>query len=201
MCLVLREPQAGVETWLPQIRATLAGESQRTTISPQVAQVAQVVQVVQVVGGILQQVGQPPTIYPRMVASPGGRKNQLVGKILTSSQHPRAGESNPRHPTTGATVEEAIIQETGENQRRTKRAPLTLHGKEENKGAGRKTHEAGGHLLQDLVYLELEEMGAGENQLPSALVVLLKDGQANLRMDPVVIVEQEAWALGVAQAQ
>lgn len=195
MCLVLREPQAGVETWLPQIRAALAGESQRTTINPKVAQV------VLVAGGILQQVDQIPTIYPRMVASPGQRRNRLAGKILTSSQHPRAGESNPRHPTTGAKVEEAIIQETGENQRRAKRAQQTLHGREENKGAGRKTHEAGGRLLQDLVYLELEEVGAGENQLPNAPVVLLKDGQANLRMDPVVIVEQEAWALGVAQAQ
>lgn len=194
MCLVLREPQAGVETWLPQIRAALAGESQRTTINPQGAQV------VLVAGGILQQVGRIPTIYPRMVASPGRRRNLLVGKILMSSQHPRAGESNPRHPTTGGTVEEAIIQGTGENQRRAKRAQQTLHGREESKGAGRKTHEAGGHP-QDLVYLDLEEMGAGENQLPSAPVVLLKDGQANLRMDPVVIVEQEAWALGVAQAQ
>lgn len=200
MCLVLREPQAGVETWLPPLSPALVGESQRTTLSPQVAQVAQVVQVG---GGTLQQVGLLPPIYPRMVASPGVRRNLLVGMNLTSSQHRRAGESNPRHPTTGATVEEAIIQGTGENQRRAKRAPLTLDGREENKGAGKKTHEAGGCLLLllDLVYLEVEEMGVGENQHPSVPVVLLKDGRASLRTGPAVIVEQAAWALGVGQAQ
>lgn len=195
MCLVLREPQAGVETWQPPISPALVGESQRTALNPQVAPV------VQVAGGTLQQVGLQPPIYPRTVASPGGRRNPLVGMILTSSQHPRAGESNPRHPTTGATVEEAIIQGSGENQKRAKRAPLTLDGREENKGAGRKIHEAGRCLLRDLVYLEPVEMGAGENQHPSVPVALLKDGGASLRMDPVVIVDQGAWALGVAPAQ
>lgn len=108
--------------------------------------------------------------------------------ILTSSPHPRAGESNPKHPTVGAIVEGAIMQGTGENQKRTKRVPPTQAGRE-NREAGRKTHEAGEYLLQDLEYLELEEMGVGESQLASIPVALPKVGGASLRMDPVVAVE------------
>lgn len=159
-------------------------------------------------GGTLQQEAPPP-IYPRMEVSPGERRSQLGGMILTSSQHPKAGESNPKHPTTGAIVEGAIMQGTGENQKKTKRVPPTLGGRE-NQEAGRKNHEAGECLLQDLGYLELEEMGDGESLFASVLVALPKVGEASLRMGLVVIiiivvveveVEVEAWALGVAQAQ
>lgn len=92
------------------------------------------------------------------------------------------------------------MQGTGENQRRAKRVPPTLGGREKQE-AGRKNHEAGECLLQDLGYLELEEMGAGESQFVSAPVALPKVGGESLRMGPVVVVEEEAWALGVAQAQ
>lgn len=124
----------------------------------------------------------------------------MDGMIFTRRQNPRAGESNPKHPTIGAIVEGAIIQGTGENQKRAKRVPPTLDGREKRE-AGRKTHEAGECLLQDLGYLELEEMGAGESQFPSVPVALPKVGEASLRMGLVVVVEEGAWALGVAQAQ
>lgn len=150
-------------------------------------------------GETLQQEAPPP-VYPRMVVSPGERRSQAGGTILTSRQHPTAGESNPKHPTAGAIVEGAITQGTGENQRRAKRVPLPLPGREKQE-VGRKTHEAGERLLQDLEYLELEEVVAGESQFPSVPVALLKDGGASLRMGPVVVVEEEAQALGVAQAQ
>lgn len=150
-------------------------------------------------GGTLQQEAPPPA-YPRMGVSHGERKSQLGGMILTSRQRPRAGESNPKHPTAGAIVEGAIMQGTGENQKRAKRVPPTLGGREKQE-AGRKTHEAGECLLQDLGYLELEEMGAGESQLPSVPVALPKVGGASLRMGPVVVVKEGAWALGVAQAR
>lgn len=92
------------------------------------------------------------------------------------------------------------MQGTGENQKRAKRVPPTLGGREKQE-AGRKTHEAGECLLQDLGYLELEEMGAGESPFPSVPVALPKVGGASLRMDPVVVVREGVWALGVAQAQ
>lgn len=93
------------------------------------------------------------------------------------------------------------MQETGENQRRAKRVPLTLAGREKQE-AGRKTPEAGECLLlQDLAYLDPEEMEAGESRSPSVPVALLRAGAGSLRMGPVVIVEEGAWALGVAQAQ
>lgn len=152
-------------------------------------------------GGTLQQ-GAPTPTYRRMVVSRGERRSRLGGKILMSSQHPRAGESNPKHPTTGATVEGAIMQGTGENQRRAKRVPLILAGREKQE-AGRKTHEAGECLLlQDLGYLDLVETEAGERRFPSVPVALLRVGGESLRMGPVVIVVEEgAWALGVGQAQ
>lgn len=92
------------------------------------------------------------------------------------------------------------MQGTGENQKRAKRVPPTLGGKEKQV-SGRKNQEAGEWLLQDRGYLELEEMGAGESPFASVPVALLKVGGASLRMDPVVVVEEVAWALGVAQAQ
>lgn len=92
------------------------------------------------------------------------------------------------------------MQGTGENQKRTKRVPPTPGGREKQE-AGRKTHEAGECLLQDLGYLELEEMEAGERQFPSVPVALPKAGGASLRMGPVVVVKEGAWALGVAQAR
>lgn len=150
-------------------------------------------------GGTLQQAALPPA-YRRMVVSPGERRSQLGGMILTSSRHPRAGESNPKHPTAGATVEGAITQGTGENQKKAKRVPQTLAGKEKQE-AGRKTNGAGECLLQDLQCLELEGMGAGVSQLPNVPMALLKVGEASLRMGPVVIVERGAWALGVGQVQ
>lgn len=91
------------------------------------------------------------------------------------------------------------MQGTGENQKRAKRVPPTLAGREKQE-AGRKTHEAGECLLQDLEYLEREEMGVGQSQFASVPVALPKVGWASLRMGPVVAVE-EALALGVAQAQ
>lgn len=124
----------------------------------------------------------------------------MVGMNLTSRQHPRAGESNPKHPTAGAIAEGAITQESGENQRRPRRVPLTLPGREKEE-AGRKTLEAGECLLQDRGNLEPEEMAAGQSQCPSVPVGLLKVGVASPRMAPVVVVEQGAWALGVAQAR
>lgn len=150
-------------------------------------------------GGILQQEAPPP-VYPRMGVNPGERRSQLVGMILATSQHPRAGESNPKHPTAGAIVEGAIMQGTGENQRRAKRVPPTQGGRGKQE-AGRKTHEVGECLLQDLEYLQLEEMGAGESQFASVPVALPKVGSASLRMGPAVVVEEGAWALGPAQAQ
>lgn len=118
--------------------------------------------------------------------------------------HPRAGENNPNHPIAGAAVEGAITRGTGENQKRTKRVLQTLDGREKQE-VGRKTHETGECLLQDLEYLEVEEMGAGESQFVSVPVVLLKAGVANLRMGLVVVVvavvEVGEWALGVPQAQ
>lgn len=82
------------------------------------------------------------------------------------------------------------MQETGENQRRAKRVPLILAGREKQE-AGRKTHEAGECLLllQDLGYLDPEEMEAGESRSPSVPVVLLRVGAGSLRMGPVVVVE------------
>lgn len=97
-------------------------------------------------------------------------------------------------------MEGAIIQETGENQKTAKRVPPTLGGKEKQE-AGRKTLAAGECLLQDLGYLELEEMGAGESQLASVPVALPKVGGASLRKGPVVVVKEGPLALGVAQAQ
>lgn len=115
----------------------------------------------------------------------------MGGMILTSSQHPRVGESNQKHPIAGAIVEGAITQGTGENQKRTKRVLLTLPGKEKQE-AGRKIHEVGECLLQDLGCLELEEMVAGESQFPSVPVALLKVGGASLRMGPVVVAVEGA---------
>lgn len=150
-------------------------------------------------GGILQQEAPPP-VYPRMGVSPGGRRSQLVGMILATRQHPRAGESNPKHPTAGATVEAAIMQGTGGNQKTTKRVLPTKGGREKQE-AGRTTHEAGECRLQDLGYLQLEEVGAGESQFASVPLALLKVGGASLRMGPAVVVEEGASALGLAQAQ
>lgn len=90
--------------------------------------------------------------------------------------------------------------ETGENQKRAKRVPLPLGGREKQE-AGRRNHGAGECLLQDLGYLELEETVAGERQFVSVPVALPKAGVASLRMGPVVTLQQGAWALGVAQAQ
>lgn len=149
-------------------------------------------------GGTLQQEAPAP-VYPRMGVSPGER-SQLGGMILTSRQHPRAGESNPKHPTAGAIVEGAIMQGTGESQKRAKRVPPTLGGRERQE-AGRKSHEAGECLLQLLGHLELEGMLAGESQFASVPVDLPKVGGGNLRMGPVAVVEERAWALGVALAQ
>lgn len=92
------------------------------------------------------------------------------------------------------------MQGTGGNQRRAKRVPPTLGGREKQQ-AGRKNHEAGECLLQDLGYPELEEIRAGESPFVSVLVALPKVGGQSLRMGPVVVVEEEAWVLGVAQAQ
>lgn len=92
------------------------------------------------------------------------------------------------------------MQGTGENQRRAKRVPPTQGGRGKQE-AGRKTHEAGGCLLRDLGYLQLEETGAGESQFASVPVVLPKVGGASLRMGPVVVVGERAWALGQARAQ
>lgn len=139
-------------------------------------------------GGIHQKEAPPP-VYPRIVVSPGEKRSQKGGMILTSRQHPRVGESNPKHPTAGAIVEGAIKQGTGENQKRAKKVLPTLAGRE-NREAGRKTHEAGECLLQDLEYLELEEMGAGESQFASIPVALPKVGGASLRTGPVVAVEE-----------
>lgn len=83
------------------------------------------------------------------------------------------------------------MQETGENQRRAKRVPVILAGRE-NQEAGRKTHEVGECLLlllQDLGYLDPEEMEAGESRSPSVPVALLRVGAGSLRMGPVVVVE------------
>lgn len=84
------------------------------------------------------------------------------------------------------------MQETGENQRRAKRVPLILAGREKQE-AGRKTHEVGECLLllllQDLGYLDPEEMEAGESRSPSVPVALLRVGAGSLRMGPVVVVE------------
>ncbi len=150
-------------------------------------------------GGTLQQVALPP-VYLRMGVSPGEKRSQLDGMILTSRQHPRAGESNPKRPIAGVIVEEAITQGTGGNQKRTKRVPPTLGGREKQE-AGRKNHEAGECLLQDQGYQEVEEMGAGESQFASVPVALPKAGGASLRMGQVVVVEEGALDLGVAQAQ
>lgn len=191
MCLVLRELQVGVEAYLLPTSLALVGESHPKTLSPQVALV---------VGVTLQQ-GGPLPVHPRMGVSHGERRSQLGGMILTSRQNPRAGVSNPKHPTIGVIVEGAIMQGTGENLKRAKRVPPTLDGRERQE-AGRKTHEAGECLLQDLAYLEPEEMEAGESQFPSVPVALPKVGGASPRMGQVVVVVEEgAWALGVAQAQ
>lgn len=128
-------------------------------------------------------------MYPRMGVNPGERRSQLDGMILATRLHPRAGESNPNHPTAGAVVEGAITQGTGENQKRAKRI-LPTQGGRENQEAGRKTHEAGECLLQDLGYLQLEGMGAGESKFASVPVALPKVGEPNLRMGRVVVVEE-----------
>lgn len=150
--------------------------------------------------GVTLQQEAPPPVYPRMGVSPGERISQLDGMILISRQHPRGGVINPKHPIAGAIVEGAIIQGTGGNQKRAKRVPPTLAGREKQQ-VGRKNHEAGECLLQDLGYLEVEVMGAGESQFPSVPVALPKVGGASLRMGQVEIVEEGALALGVAQAQ
>lgn len=92
------------------------------------------------------------------------------------------------------------MQGTGENQRRTKRVRPTQAGREKQ-GAGRRTHGVGEHLLQDLGYLKLEEMGAGERQLASVPVALPKVGGPSLRMDPVAVMGEGTRALGLDQAQ
>lgn len=188
--LVLRELQVGEEALLLATSLTLVGENLPTTLSPQVALVA---------GGILQQEA-PPLISPKMVISPGER-SQLGGvMILMLKQHPKAGVSNPKQPTAGAIVEGAIMQQNGESQKRAKRVPPILDGRERQE-VGRKNHEAGGCLLQDLEYLELEGTLAGESQFASVQVDLPKVGGVNLRMGPVAVVEERAWALGVALVQ
>lgn len=92
------------------------------------------------------------------------------------------------------------MQGTGESQKKAKRVPPTLGGREKQE-AGRKNHEAGECLLQDLGYLEPEETETGESLFASVPVVLPKAGEVSLRMGPVIVVEEAAWALGVAQAQ
>lgn len=187
--LVLRELQVGEEALLLATSLALVGESLPTTLSPQVALVA---------GGILQREA-PPLISPKMVVSPGER-SQLGGTILMLKQHPRAGVSNPKQPTAGAIVGGAIMQQNGESQKRAKRVPPILDGRERQE-VGRKNHEAGGCLLQDLEYLELEGTLAGESQFASVQVDLPKVGEVNLRMGPVAVVGERAWALGVALVQ
>lgn len=190
MGLVLREPKVGVEAWLLATSPALVGETHPTTRSPLVVLVA----------GETPHQEAPPPIYPRMVVSPGA-KRKLAGMILTTSQSPRAGESNTKPPMAGAMVEEAVVEETGENQKKARRAvPPTLVGRERQE-AGRRAPEAGESLLRDLGYLDLEEVGAGESQLASAPVALPKVGGASRRMGPVAVVEEGAWALGLVQAQ
>lgn len=163
-------------------------------LSPQLALVA----------GEAPQQEAPTPVYPRMVVSPGERRSPLGGMTLMPRPHPRAGENNPNHPIAGEAAEGAITQGTGENQKRTKRVPQTLDGREKLE-VGRKTHETGECLHQDLEYLEVEEMEAGESQFVSVPVGRLKAGVANLRMGLVVVVvvavEAGEWALGVPQAQ
>lgn len=212
MCLVLRELQVGVEISLLPTSLALGGESHPTTTSPQGGPAA---------GGTLQPEARP-LVCPRMGISPGERRSQLGGKSLTRSQRPRAGESNPKQPpTAGATVEGAITPGTGENLRRTRRVPPTQAGRETQE-AGRKNHEAGECLPQDLGCLEVEEIADGESQCASVPVALPKTGGPSLRMGPAVVVvvivvvavvveeeeeelvvkeEEEIWAPGAAQAQ
>lgn len=189
MWLVLRELQVGVETWLLPTSLALVGGSLPTMLSPQVALVA----------GETLQLEAPAPVYPRMEVSPGER-SQLDGMKLTSRQHPRAGGSSPKHPTAGAIVEGAIMQGIGESKMRARRVPPTLGGKGRLE-AGRKNHEVGECLPLDLVYLEVEEMLAGESKFASVQVDLPKVGVASLRMGPVPVVEEKPWDLGAALAQ
>ena len=185
MCLVLRELQVGVEALLLTTSLALVGESLPTTLSPRAALVA---------GGILQQQGPPP-VYPRMGVNPGERRSHPGGMILATSQHPKAGESNPKQPTAGAIVEGAIMPGIGGNQRRAKRVPPTRAGRGKQE-AGRKTQEVGGCLLQHLGYLQLEEMGAGESQFASAPLALLKVGEASLKRGPLLKVGEASLKRG-----
>lgn len=91
-------------------------------------------------GGTLHQEA-PPLVHPKMGVSPGER-SQPGGMILTLRPHPRDGESNTKHPIAGVIVEGAIMQGTGENQKRAKRVLPTLGGREKQED-GRKNHEFG----------------------------------------------------------
>lgn len=190
MWLDLRVLQVGVETWLLAISLALVGVILLTMSSPQVVLVA----------GETPQVEAPLAVLPRMAVSPG-EKSQLVGMTLTSRQRHRAGGSNPKHPTAGEIAVGAIMQETGENQMKIKKVPPpTLCGKGRLE-AGRKNHGVGECLPLVLVYLQVEEMLAGERQFPSVQVDLLKVGAANLKMAPVGLMEEKPWGLGVALVQ
>lgn len=118
MCLVLRELQVGVEAYQHPASPALVGESNPTALNPRVAPVA---------GGLLQQQGPQP-VCPRMGDRPGERRSLLDGMILKSRQHPRAGVISPNRLTAGAAVEGAIIQGTGEKQKRARRVPPTQGG-------------------------------------------------------------------------
>lgn len=190
MWLDLRELQVGVETWLLAISLALVGGTLLTTPSPQVVLVA----------GGTPQAEAPLAVLPRMAASPG-EKSQVVGRTLTSRQRHRAGGSNnPKHPTAGAITVGAITQETGENQMKIKKVPPTPCGKGRLED-GRKNHGAGECLPLALVYLQVEEMLAGERQFPSVQVDLLKIGAANLKTAPVGLMEEKPWGLGAALVQ
>lgn len=140
-----------------------------------------------------------PAAYPKMGVSPGGR-NQLAGMSLILRQHLKAGESNKNHLTVGARVEGAITYGTGESQRRVKRVPITLAGKEKQED-GRKYHEVGGCPHRDPVHLGLEVTLDGENHRDSVPVDRVKAGVVNPKMGQISVVEERVWVLGVGLAQ